>query len=114
MALTVRQDSPVISSETLWTEYFACLMNARNPILKEPFTLDTYLDASHIWVSKTGFGVGVGVNPKDVQRLGWVDEALGRMGRKRVLFTRHYQVAMLLAEQHDLCATRLESTWLQR
>jgi DNA-binding transcriptional LysR family regulator len=103
--------------KTLWTESFACLMNARNPILKQPFTLDTYLDASHIWVSKTGFGVGVGVNPKDVQRLGWVDEALARMGRKRQIsvFTRHYQVAMLLAEQHDLIATLpCRAAWLQK
>ncbi|WP_111496476.1 LysR family transcriptional regulator [Marinobacter bohaiensis] len=103
--------------KTLWTEYFACLMSAHNPILREPFTLDTYLDASHIWVSKTGFGVGVGVNPQDVQRLGWVDEALGLMGRKRRIsvFTRHYQVAMLLAEQHDLIATLpSRAAWLQQ
>ncbi len=103
--------------KTLWTEYFACLMNVRNPILQDPFTLDSYLEASHIWVSKTGFGVGVGVNPKDVQRLGWVDEALGLMGRKRhiAVFTRHYQVAMLLAEQHDLIATLpSRAAWLQK
>ncbi|MCK7544222.1 LysR family transcriptional regulator [Marinobacter bryozoorum] len=103
--------------KTLWTEFFACLMNARNPILQDPFTLDSYLEASHIWVSKTGFGVGVGVNPKDVQRLGWVDEALGLMGRKRRIsvFTRHYQVAMLLAEQHDLIATLpSRAAWLQK
>lgn len=103
--------------KTLWAEYFACLMNAHNPILSASFTLDSYLDASHIWVSKTGFGVGVGVNPKDVQRLGWVDEALSRMGRKRRIsvFTRHYQVAMLLAEQHDLIATLpSRAAWLQK
>lgn len=103
--------------KTLWTEYFACLMNADNPILRQPFTLDSYLEASHIWVSKTGFGVGVGVNPKDVQRLGWVDEALSRMNRKRRIsvFTRHYQVAMLLAEQHDLIATLpSRAAWLQK
>ncbi|MFE8071613.1 LysR family transcriptional regulator [Marinobacteraceae bacterium S3BR75-40.1] len=103
--------------KTLWMDRFACLMSNSNPILKEPFTLETYLEASHIWVSKTGFGVGVGVNPKDVQRLGWVDEALGRMGRKRRIsvFTRHYQVAMLLAEQHDLIATLpSRAAWLQR
>ncbi|WP_166265830.1 LysR family transcriptional regulator [Marinobacter caseinilyticus] len=103
--------------KTLWTEYFACLVNARNPILNARFTLDSYLEASHIWVSKTGFGVGVGVNPKDVQRLGWVDEALSRMGRKRQIsvFTRHYQVAMLLAEQHDLIATLpSRAAWLQK
>lgn len=103
--------------KTLWMDYFACLMSARNPILQEPFVLETYLAASHIWVSKTGFGVGVGVNPKDVQRLGWVDEALARMGRKRRIsvFTRHYQVATLLAEQHDLIATLpSRAAWRQR
>ena len=81
-------------------------MSANNPLVS-CFDLHNYLKASHIWVSKTGFGVGVGVNPNDVQRLGWVDEALDRIGQKRNIsvFTRHYQVAMLLAEQHDLVAT---------
>ncbi|MFO7787654.1 MAG: LysR family transcriptional regulator [Halospina sp.] len=102
---------------TLWTDWFACLMSNENPVLREPFTLDTYLEANHIWVSKTGFGVGVGVNPRDVQRLGWVDEALGKLGRKRRIsvFTRHYQVATLLAEQHDVMATLpCRAAWLQK
>ncbi len=92
--------------KTLWTDTFSCLMSAQNP-LAEQFELERYLQANHIWVSKTGFGVGVGVNPKDVQRLGWVDEALSRIGEKRRIsvFTRHYQVAMLLARQRDLVAT---------
>jgi len=103
--------------KTLWTEYFACLMNARNPILREPFTLDSYLGEGVGVGFGVGFGVGVGVNPKDVQRLGWVDEALSRMSAKRRIsvFTRHYQVAMLLAEQHDLIATLpSRAAWLQR
>ena len=39
------------------------------------------------------------VDPDDVQRLGWVDEALNRLQVKRqiAVFTRHYQAAMLLA-----------------
>ena len=92
--------------KTLWSDTFSCLMSVDNPLVHN-FDLNNYLKASHIWVSKTGFGVGVGVNPNDVQRLGWVDEALGRIGEKRNIsvFTRHYQVAMLLAEQHDLIAT---------
>ena len=92
--------------KTIWTDTFSCLMNADHDIA-ESFTLENYLDASHIWVSKTGFGVGVGMNPKDVQRLGWVDEALNKIGFKRNIsvFTRHYQVAMLLAQQPDLIAT---------
>src|SRR5690554_2554639 len=79
--------------KTLWTEYFACLMNAGNTILKQPFTLDTYLEASHIWVSKTGFG-GCSV-------------AVGRRGgRHRLWYSRgHYQVATLRDEQHDRPAT---------
>ena len=92
--------------KTLWSDTFSCLMSPDNPLLKV-FDLESYLKANHIWVSKTGFGIGVGVNPNDVQRLGWVDEALGRIGVKRKIsvFTRHYQVAMLLAKQHDLIAT---------
>lgn len=92
--------------KTLWSDTFSCLMSAENPLVAG-FNLESYLRASHIWVSKTGFGVGVGVNPNDVQRLGWVDEALDRIGEKRNIsvFTRHYQVAMLLAQQADLVAT---------
>ena len=92
--------------KTLWSDTFSCLMSPKNPLVKG-FNLENYLLASHIWVSKTGFGVGVGVDPEDVQRLGWVDEALGKIGKKRNIsvFTRHYQVAMLLAQQHDLVAT---------
>ena len=90
----------------VWRDSFACLLSVDNPIL-ENFTLDTYLDAQHVWVSKTGMGVGVGMNPGDVQRLGWVDEALTELGKQRRIsvFTRHYQAAMLLAEQKDLIVT---------
>ncbi|MDX1453377.1 MAG: LysR family transcriptional regulator [Oleiphilaceae bacterium] len=92
--------------KTIWSDTFSCLMSPENPLV-DHFDLEHYLEASHIWVSKTGFGVGVGVNPQDVQRLGWVDEALAKIGGKRKIsvFTRHYQVAMLLAQQHDLVAT---------
>jgi DNA-binding transcriptional LysR family regulator len=52
-------------------------------------------------------GVGVGMTPDDVQRLGWVDEALTKIDAKRHIsvFTRHYQAALLLAEQDDLIVT---------
>ncbi len=91
---------------TLWKDTFSCVMRTDNPVLRS-YDLQTYLCAQHIWVSKTGMGVGVGVDPEDVQRLGWVDEAIGRLGQKRNIsvFTRHYQVAMLLVEQSDLIAT---------
>jgi DNA-binding transcriptional LysR family regulator len=90
----------------LWNDTFTCVLNANHPLLDE-FTLDNYLASDHVWVSKTGMGVGVGVNPDDVQRLGWVDAALDRIGKKRQIrvFTRHYQAAMTLAEQNDLIVT---------
>ncbi len=90
----------------LWRDDFACLISAKNKII-ENFNLETYLQAQHVWVSKTGMGVSVGINPSDVQRLGWVDEALTRLNNKRriAVFTRHYQAAMLLAEQSDLIVT---------
>ncbi|MGS0674256.1 LysR family transcriptional regulator [Shewanella sp. 30m-9] len=92
--------------KVLWSDDFSCLISKTNPVL-EKFSLDSYLKANHVWVSKTGMGVGVGMDPGDVQRLGWVDEALTRIGvqRRITVFTRHYQAACLLAEQQDLIAT---------
>jgi DNA-binding transcriptional LysR family regulator len=91
---------------TVWTDSFSCLLSANNPLLKN-FNLDSYLKAHHVWVSKTGMGVGVGMDPKDVQRLGWVDAAIAKLGKKRdiAVFTRHYQAAMILAEGNDLVVT---------
>ena len=59
------------------------------------------------WVSKTGMGVGVGMEPGADQRLGWVDEALAKLDKKRRIrvFTRHYQAAMRLAVLRDLIIT---------
>lgn len=90
----------------LWNDTFTCVLSPENPVLKD-FTLESYLKAKHVWVSKTGMGVGVGVNPDDVQRLGWVDAALNKLGKKRQIrvFTRHYQAAMTMAEQNDLIVT---------
>jgi DNA-binding transcriptional LysR family regulator len=90
----------------LWDDSFSCVMRADNPIIKN-WNLNAYLAAKHVWVSKTGMGVGVGMSTDDVQRLGWVDEALTKIGVKRVitLFTRHYQAALLLAEHNDLVVT---------
>ncbi|MGM0565101.1 MAG: LysR substrate-binding domain-containing protein, partial [Pseudomonadota bacterium] len=107
MAINRFEEMPLsFHQKTVWKDSFSCILNRDNPIISD-FSLDNYLAAQHIWVSKTGFGVGVGVNPKDVQRLGWVDLALAELGHKRDIsvFTRHYQVAMLLAQQRDLIAT---------
>jgi DNA-binding transcriptional LysR family regulator len=90
----------------LWDDSFSCVMSASNPVSKN-WNLESYLSSKHVWVSKTGMGVGVGMTPDDVQRLGWVDEALAKIDAKRdiTLFTRHYQAALLLGEQEDLIVT---------
>ena len=91
---------------TVWQDDFSCLISADNP-LNHNFDLDNYLSGRHVWVSKTGMGASVGMNPQDSQRLGWVDEALKAVGRERhiAVFTRHYLVAALLSQQADLIAT---------
>jgi len=91
---------------TIWRDDFSCMISRHNPI-REQFNLNKYLQANHVWVSKTGMGIGVGVEPGAVQQLGWVDDALARLGKKRRirLYTRHYQAAMQLAELPDLVIT---------
>ena len=91
---------------TLWRDSFSCLLNRDNPLGKH-FDLEAYLSAQHIWVSKTGFGVGFGMNPERLGGLGWIDQALTRLGRSRKIsiFTRHYQMPALLAMNNDLVAT---------
>ncbi len=92
--------------KAIWRDSFSCLLSADSPLVSK-FNLNSYLGAKHVWVSKTGFGVGVGMDPKDVQKLGWVDEALARLGKKRDIkvFTRNYHVAMQLAYEDNLIAT---------
>ena len=86
--------------KVIWYDNFACVMNKKHPLASH-YDLETYLKAQHIWVSKTGFGVGVGMDPHDVQKLGWVDDALDQIGKRRHIkvFTRNYHVAMYLARQ---------------
>ncbi|MDB4837274.1 LysR family transcriptional regulator [Marinomonas sp.] len=92
--------------KSIWHDTFVCMMSSDNPV-KDRFDIDAYLKAQHIWVSKTGFGIGVGMDPNDVQKLGWVDEALQELDHKRSIrvFTRSYHTAMHLALEQDLIAT---------
>ncbi|MCW8833566.1 MAG: LysR family transcriptional regulator [Colwellia sp.] len=92
--------------KSIWRDSFSCLLSADNPVVSK-FNLNSYLAAKHVWVSKTGFGVGIGMTPGDIQKLGWVDEALARLGKKRDIkvFTRNYHVAMQLAFEDNLIAT---------
>lgn len=84
----------------LWQDDFACLLRHDHPLIAN-YTLAEYLNAGHVWVSKTGFGIGIGMDPNDVQKLGWVDEALNQLGHQRRIkvFTRNYHVAMYLAKE---------------
>ncbi|MBT8070277.1 MAG: LysR family transcriptional regulator [Gammaproteobacteria bacterium] len=90
----------------IWRDGFSCLISCQNPIRKN-FNLETYLEAGHVWVSKTGMGVGVGMEPGAGQGLGWIDEALAKLGKERRIrvFTRHYESAMRLADLRDLIVT---------
>jgi DNA-binding transcriptional LysR family regulator len=91
---------------SLWHDGFSCLFSKDNPIA-ENFDLASYLKAKHIWVSKTGMGTGVGVNPSEAKKLGWIDEALMTIGKTRniTVFTRHYLSAVLFAQQQNLILT---------
>lgn len=92
--------------KTIWKDSFSCLVNAANPLAQD-WNLENYLQAHHIWVSKTGMGIGFGVNPEKSGGLGWIDQALGRIGKKRriTVFTRHYSMPAMLAMDNDLVAT---------
>ncbi|TPE50578.1 LysR family transcriptional regulator [Maribrevibacterium harenarium] len=92
--------------KSVWVDRFSCLVPA-NDTFSDSLTLEEYLAAQHVWVSKTGFGVGVGIQPEEVQKLGWVDGSLAELGHKRNirLFTRNYNVAMRATEQLGLIAT---------
>jgi len=90
----------------LWSDNFSCVMHANNP-LREGFDFEKYLAGHHVWVNKTGMGVATGVNPDDIQDLGWIDIALDKLGKRRKIsvYTRHYISAMQLTQQQDLIAT---------
>lgn len=92
--------------KVVWYDTFSCVMSAEHPLV-ENFDLDGYLNAQHIWVSKTGFGVGVGIDPNEVQKLGWVDAELTKIGKQRSIrvFTRHYHAALQIARKQHLIAT---------
>lgn len=92
--------------QVLWEDTFCVLLRADNPAAKK-LSLDDYFHAKHVWVSKTGYGVSVGMNHEDVQKLRWVDGAISKLGRQRNIrvFTRNYHVALHLAQEQDLLAT---------
>ncbi len=107
MAINRFDDLPLsFHQKVIWYDNFSCVFAKRNA-LNDKFNLDAYLKAKHIWVSKTGFGIGVGIDPNEVQKLGWVDAELTKLGKKRDIrvFTRHYHAALQLAKTQNLIAT---------
>jgi DNA-binding transcriptional LysR family regulator len=107
MAINRFEELPMsFHQKVIWYDTFSCMVNKDHPCLPN-FDLDSYLEHQHVWVSKTGFGVGVGIDPNEVQKLGWVDAELDRLGKKRNIrvFTRHYHMAMWLAKEQGLIAT---------
>lgn len=107
MAINRFEELPLsFHQKVVWYDSFSCVVNRQNPLL-ENFDLQAYLAGQHIWVSKTGFGIGVGVDPTEVQKLGWVDAELLKVGQTRNIrvFTRHYHAALQLAKEQNLIAT---------
>ncbi len=107
MAINRFDDLPLsFHQKVIWYDNFSCVFAKSNDIANK-FNLDSYLKAKHIWVSKTGFGIGVGIDPNEVQKLGWVDAELTKLGKKRNIrvFTRHYHAALQLAKTQNLIAT---------
>ena len=49
----------------------------------------------------------MGIDPNEVQKLGWVDAELTKLGKQRQIrvFTRHYHAALQLAKTQNLIAT---------
>lgn len=107
MAINRFEELPLsFHQKVIWYDTFSCMLSSDHPCL-DGFDLDKYLSAKHVWVSKTGFGVGVGIDPNEVQKLGWVDVELDKLDKKRDIsvFTRHYHMAMWLAKEQQLIAT---------
>jgi DNA-binding transcriptional LysR family regulator len=92
--------------KVIWYDTFSCVIKS-NRQNADNFNLQEYLSGQHIWVSKTGFGVGVGIDPTEVQKLGWVDAELTKLGKQRDIrvFTRHYHAALQMAKTQNLIAT---------
>ena len=92
--------------KVIWYDTFSCVIRSDRH-RADNFDLEHYLNGQHIWVSKTGFGVGVGIDPTEVQKLGWVDAELTKLGKQRDIrvFTRHYHAALQMAKTQNLIAT---------
>ncbi|MEQ9023509.1 MAG: LysR family transcriptional regulator, partial [Pseudomonadales bacterium] len=93
MVINRFEDMPLsFHQSTVWKDSFSCVLG-REHLAASELNWESYMAAEHVWCSKTGMGIGMGVNPEKTQKLGWVDDAVDRAGGKRNIrvFTRHYQ-----------------------
>ncbi len=91
--------------KVLWRDAFICAVPDSDAA--DELTLESYLAAHHVWVNKTGYGVGMGIDPEDIQRLSRVDRTLHELGHRRTikLFARDYHLALHLVFSAGLVAT---------
>lgn len=91
--------------KVLWRDAFICAVPGSHE--SDTLSLDAYLSAPHVWVNKTGYGVGMGIDPEDIQRLSRVDRTLHELGHRRTikLFARDYHLALHLVFSAGLIAT---------
>ncbi len=107
LAINVFKDVPQsFHAKSIWEDSFSCVLRDDLLFAKEP-TLENYLAAQHVWVSKTGYGVAVGIAQADIDKSSRVDEALAeyQMDRQIKVFTRSYHVALHIVKEQDLIAT---------
>ncbi len=92
--------------QTLLTDGFSCVLRVDHPFA-DNLTLENYLQSHHVWVSKSGLGMSADTATEELQRMGWVDNALSNIDRQRKIsvFTRHFLSAMQLAQEHNLIVT---------
>lgn len=107
MAINMFDDLPLsFYQKNLWQDEFCCVLHSGHPAA-EQFDMQSYITSDHVWVNKTGYGVGVGIDPAEAQNMGWVDKSLEQLGYRRhiKLFARDYHVAMHMATSGGLIAT---------
>jgi len=62
LALNIFDDLPdSFHQKRIWRDEFVCLLHRAHPLLSD-WSAANYLAQEHVWVSKTGYGVGVGSN----------------------------------------------------
>jgi len=92
---------------SLWRDNFCCLVHHDHPYASSQ-SLETYLAAEHVSVSRVGWGPESSLaNRAHEHKLAWVDEALAQLEQTRNIrvYSRHFALAGLLVTQPQLIAT---------